>query len=370
MYNSTNLSLSPLKVVKKSIGTLFFTTIVGALFIAFGIFFQSLSDNTAADMQAAKWLILGGVFWIIFWFLPILIWQYLYYKLYYYNFEDGGAEIRKGVISRATGHVRYERLQNIYLDQDVLDRIFGLYNIHYETAGEVSGFYSHVDGLNKENADKLVAFLNDRAKGGQGQYNATGQFDASDVANNIAQSSGHSIIELSRENCPISSKVIYERTLMITGIMFVLIFSIVFGFISNNLEVKTKFDQFERDGNFLGFIIAMIPYGLPYLIAILVIFLIYNIVWYRNFYFSFGSERGEIKSKVIGQSISYLYYDRIQNINISQMFIERLFGIYTLIIETAGETSGTKLTLQGFTRENAERIRDFLLGKAKRYKRL
>lgn len=92
------------------------------------------------------------------------IYHYLYYKLYYYNFTDEGAEIRKGVVSRQTGHVQYDRIQNIYIDQDFLDRIFGLYDIHYETAGEKSAFYSHVDGLNKENAEKLVAFLSKRVE--------------------------------------------------------------------------------------------------------------------------------------------------------------------------------------------------------------
>ncbi len=143
MYDSQNLPLSPLKVVKKTIRRWLFW----ALFVL-PFLYLSISSWYGISMFGVAFLLLLPIMFVI------VIYEYYYYKLYYYNFAEDRAEIRKGVISRATGHVHYERLQNIYIDQDFLDRIFRLYDIHYETAGKTSDFYSHVDGLNKINADK------------------------------------------------------------------------------------------------------------------------------------------------------------------------------------------------------------------------
>ena len=159
MYNSKNLSLSPRKIVKKFIARSGAVVIFLLIYLIIGVLAQDWNY-----FASARNIIIISI--IVLFLILELLYQYLYYKLYYYNFEDEGAEIRKGVVSRAAGHVRYDRLQNIYVDQDILDRMFGLYDVHYETAGEKSGFYSHVDGLIKENADKLVMHLKNQIASG------------------------------------------------------------------------------------------------------------------------------------------------------------------------------------------------------------
>jgi len=271
-----------------------------------------------------------------------LIYEYFYYRLYYYDFTEEKATIRKGVVSRSTGLIRYERLQNIYVDQDFLDRIFGLYDVHYETAGEVSGFYSHVDGLNKGNADKLVAFLEEKAK--QPIVRPGEEKEIPQPETPKEKIGGE---EISISQYPLSKSVIITRT-----IGFTIIFSILFLCFGGFILVIEKVAGILWLGFFLIFVFS----------------LIYNQVWYKNFYFHFGEDRGEIKSKVIGQSISYLYYDRIQNVNFSQSALGRLFGIYTITIETAGEKAWMKLVIDGLPKEGAEKVKDFLLEKAKSYR--
>lgn len=152
MWNSENLPLEKRKIVKKTSKS----ALVFFMYVLFLAPVYLISETTSP-----LFLIVGLMAFIIPTLL-VYIYQALYYRLYYYDFGEEGAEIRKGVVSQSTGHVRYKKIQNIYIDQDVLDRLFGLYDVHYETAGETSGIYSHVDGLNKENADKLVSFLNDK----------------------------------------------------------------------------------------------------------------------------------------------------------------------------------------------------------------
>lgn len=45
------------------------------------------------------------------------------------------------------------------VDQDLLDRIFGLYDVHLSSATISSGFEAHIDGVEKPAADGLRQLL-------------------------------------------------------------------------------------------------------------------------------------------------------------------------------------------------------------------
>jgi len=369
MYNSQNLPLSPKKVIKKTIMRipwgLFLIIFLGYIFSSIGYIFSSIysiSSQPSIIPHKSNFEI------IIFTIIPLLsllyiiavaIYEYYYYKLYYYNFTDEGAEIRKGVISRATGYVRYERLQNIYLDQDFLDRIFDLYDVHYETAGETSGFYSHVDGLTKENAEKLIAFLNLKAKESE-KSTKTKSYETQPIQEQPKIPPSQldiSETEYSRDNLPISNSVIVTRSVLFT------LYIILFIFLALGVVYQDKILDYEFLYSILHIIFLLF-------VALSTIIFVANYVWYNNFYFKFTKERGEIKTKVIGQHISYLLYDRIQNVNINQGILGKIFNIYDVTIETAGETSFLFLVIPGLSEENAKKLRDFLLQKAKFYKGL
>lgn len=163
MYNSQNLPLSKKKIFKKSFGLVLALFLALLVLIGFGMLVM-FSNGDEKTVQQFSFAIVIAILVDIFAIGGVIYYQYLYYKLYYYNFEDDSAEIKKGVVSVSTGHVRYGKIQNIFVDQDIFDRILGLYDVHYETAGETSGNYSHVDGMEKENADKLKDFLMEKSR--------------------------------------------------------------------------------------------------------------------------------------------------------------------------------------------------------------
>jgi len=41
------------------------------------------------------------------------------------------------------------------VDRDLLDVVFGLYDVHVSTPTFLSGLAAHIDGVNAENAEKL-----------------------------------------------------------------------------------------------------------------------------------------------------------------------------------------------------------------------
>ena len=79
--------------------------------------------------------------------------------MYFYDFVKNTLVIRKGVFSSAEISLPIKKLQDVYVDQDVLDRVFGLYDIHVSSATIASGWLAHIDGINKTNADKIKKIL-------------------------------------------------------------------------------------------------------------------------------------------------------------------------------------------------------------------
>jgi len=349
MYNSTNLPLERKKIIKKTLESF-------PLFILFFILSGALVGFSFLLPELKLWWL--SVIEIALAILPIVgmyIYQTYYYKLYFYNFEDASAQIRKGVISRNTGHVRYERIQNIYIDQDILDRIFGLFDVHYETAGETSGIYSHVDGLNSANSEKLVEFLNNKLYGQNKQANQS----SSGLNNNADTDKPVATGEvIDRNTVPVLKRIIIENTITTTLLSIFIIFWIL----------SWIFD--EEYINISGGTVATIFFGV--IVLAFIGSFIYQKIWFKNFHFQFSDKSGIIKSQVIALSSSYVYYDRIQNINVTQGIIERLFGLYSVTIETAAE-SGNKekragLRIPGLSNTGAEKLKDFLLAKVDIYK--
>lgn len=62
-----------------------------------------------------------------------------------------------------------------------------------------------------------------------------------------------------------------------------------------------------------------------------------------NFQYEFGDKNVVLKQGVISKSERQLFYGRIQNISLSQDFIDKFIGIVSLVIETASDSGGAKL---------------------------
>ncbi|QQS16183.1 MAG: PH domain-containing protein [Candidatus Moraniibacteriota bacterium] len=355
MYNSQNLPLSKKKIIKKTINSVGILPMILLLVLFPIVSFMGSSLDFHIGNKAAliAFLVLFVPSLIIL--LIALGWQYLYYKYYYYNFEMDGAEIKKGVISNATGHVRYGKIQNIFVDQDFLDRVFGLYDVHYETAGESSDFYSHVDGLEKENADKLVKFLNERVQN-KGYQNPQTTSIAVEKEVEGATINENDQRVLTRENMPIEKKIIFADVVVRT-IFYSVVLIIGLGYIGNAVS-----DALKLPLSVFGYGIVVIP------ILTLIVSYVMELIWYKNYYFKFDSQGGIITEKVLSARTTHVYFNRVQNIDISQSIVERFLGLYEVTMETAAESTGDgSITVTGLKKENAEILRDFLLQKTKKY---
>ena len=149
--------LSTKKIVKKTI-----TGTVGYAIVLLILWGMSALTLASAGQAFLSWIGLAtfgflGLLLVIF-FLTYF-YQRWYFAVYFYDLTPDFIQIKKGPITPREITLPYERIQDVYVDQDLLDRIFGLYDVHLSSATASSGVAAHVDGLEKQAADGLREVL-------------------------------------------------------------------------------------------------------------------------------------------------------------------------------------------------------------------
>ncbi len=162
--------LSTIKILKKTIAgsmglILIFLFVFLPIFLSF--FFAGPASGLLFSRNSSSVIALVGLTAAVaFLFLAlgiflVYLYQRWYFAVYFYDFTDDYVTIRKGPITPHEITLPYERIQDVYVDQDVFDRILGLYDVHLSTATMTSGMEAHIDGVEKTAADGLRSQLLD-----------------------------------------------------------------------------------------------------------------------------------------------------------------------------------------------------------------
>lgn len=154
------LPLAKRKVVKKIFSEIIAGIIFVIIFFLLPLFFLIKADSDVAWLWGK--IAIFFLLIIILYASSKLVYQIFYFRNYFYDLKENEIVIKKGVISRTEISLPYLKIQNIYVDQDILDRLFRLYDVHFETAGLTSGFHAHIDGLNEKNATTLKKMVMDK----------------------------------------------------------------------------------------------------------------------------------------------------------------------------------------------------------------
>jgi membrane protein YdbS with pleckstrin-like domain len=144
--------LSLKKPLKKTIPTIISSIVVMAVILGGGIF-SSVFSCCVFNISFNLFLLIAVILAIA----CILTYQFQvwYFQVYFYDLTDDFIIIRKRVFTPREITIPYERVQDVYVDQDLLDRIMGLYDVHLSSATISSGMEAHIDGVEKEAADGL-----------------------------------------------------------------------------------------------------------------------------------------------------------------------------------------------------------------------
>lgn len=145
--------LSKRKIVKKTLVKALTPTL---LFL----FFAGTLLNIVIKVEQQAWSWVGRTIFIITvaWLVIILliyIYQRWYFAVYFYDATENFIVIKKGVITPKKITIPWERIQDVYVDQDIFDRMLRLYDVHLASATATSGYEAHIDGLEKIAAEEL-----------------------------------------------------------------------------------------------------------------------------------------------------------------------------------------------------------------------
>lgn len=150
--------LSTKKVLKKTIMASLVWAVLFLILWAVVVF--GFMSKVEGNSYVAKGAVTAGVLVVLFIIILIIyLYQRWYYAVYFYDFTPDFIQIKKGPITPREITIPYERIQDIYVDQDLLDRIFGLYDVHLSSATISSGIEAHIDGVEKPAADGLRKML-------------------------------------------------------------------------------------------------------------------------------------------------------------------------------------------------------------------
>ena len=116
----------------------------------------SIGQETIGWLGTATFGIFAFLFLVV---LLTYFYQRWYFMVYFYDFTSDFIQIKKGPITPREITIPYERIQDVYVDQDLLDRIFGLYDVHLSSATISSGMEAHIDGVEKQAAEGLRNIL-------------------------------------------------------------------------------------------------------------------------------------------------------------------------------------------------------------------
>lgn len=146
--------LSTRKILKKTlVGTIVWVIL---LVIGYVIFAFAVSGESSNILLVGT---IGFLALLLLLVLLVYLYQRWYFAVYFYDLTDDYVVIKKGPITPHEITIPYERIQDVYVDQDIFDRIFGIYDVHLSSATMSSGMQAHIDGVEKPAADGLRAVL-------------------------------------------------------------------------------------------------------------------------------------------------------------------------------------------------------------------
>jgi putative membrane protein len=109
------------------------------------------------QLEVGLKIVLSGLGLVFFVAVTLINYWYeaKYYEKYFYDFETDFLVIRKGVFMPTETTLPWNKIQDVYLDQDLLDRVFKLWDLHVSTATIISGYHAHIDGVSRQDAEAM-----------------------------------------------------------------------------------------------------------------------------------------------------------------------------------------------------------------------
>jgi membrane protein YdbS with pleckstrin-like domain len=163
---SKTVRLSRKKIIKKTLKGTIVLAVAFVLAILTFLFYPSLIRETLSPLVAVEEtaILIVLVMICLAVFIINFLYHYVYYKTYYYDITNDMLVIRKGVFTPKEISIPFSRIQDVYVDRDLLDLVLGLYDVHVSSATLQSGVDAHIDGVSAQNASILKEIILGKVK--------------------------------------------------------------------------------------------------------------------------------------------------------------------------------------------------------------
>jgi len=241
-----------------------------------------------------------------------LLWEYLVWRRYDYFFEDDSLRITQGVFRRDEREIPYRRIQNVDIEKNIFQRVFGIARVDFETAGGSSteASFRFVEGEEARNIQERVRKFKrgeDREDGGKDR---------------------EKLLELS------SSDLLAYSFLSVNTQALIIAFTVfgIFGGMGTGLVESS-----------LAPVVVLTFLGLTSVIGLWTFNAFSNFVKYYDFRLWRERDTLEYERGLLNRSEGSIPVEKVQGVSIEENFLKRQLGYATMKVETAGLSDGQQL---------------------------
>lgn len=278
--------------------------IIGIVILS--LLFTADGEGTSGfDVQATLTFILFGL-------AAIALWESAYVKRYDYRITADTFDINSGVFSRREREIPFERIQNVDIAQNVVQRAIGIAEVRLETAGGGES-EARLRYVSRPEATRLQELISERKRG--------------DITDRDPGATHDVLFELDRHELAI---------LGVTSANFRLFFLLVIGLSLVGSPVAAQ--QLEPRVSLLLLLGPVVAIGI--LVLLWIISGIQAVLRYYGF--KLTRHEGELRYQrgLLQQYNGTIPLSKVQTLMIRENFIARAGGYANLVIETAGYAPG------------------------------
>jgi putative membrane protein len=287
----------------------------------------SAGPGPSAVVLAASVLVVGVV--------ATLAWELARYRRYEYELSPDTVDIRSGVLSRREREIPYERIQNVDIAQNVVQRALGIAEVRLETAGG-SDTEAQLNCVGRSEADRLQDAISRRKAGDAGTPTES-------------EADRRTLFVLSdREHVVLG---VVSADLRILGLLSVLLSAVAPRLAR---ELNPQFDIVSL----FGPAIALVG-----IVAFWVLSAVLQVFRYYGFTLTRRGEELRYERGLLQRYTGTIPLGKVQAVTVRENVLARALGYASLVIQTAGYAPGQDGSSVESAVPIAERDRAFALAR-------
>lgn len=268
-----------------------------------------------------------------------------------YAITDNDITIQRSFLSKSTKVTRFSRIQKVSTDNNSIDRLFSLSDLNLDVAEEGV----HLSGLGDQDAYRLREFISARLL----EISNT-QDDALTVGENSPQAAFISDIEAGQQENIEWKKFSgwkFELVGLIPSVIFGPLLILLVVMLAQPLRHWEWMPEFVRN--------LLSEQSWPIWVAAMVTLLIYIVL--RPFVeiplkgYEVSEHALRYKEGLVARAHHFIPVSRIQNVQINTNFMERIFKVSSVSVETPGSTT----VLRHLLINEGEALRSYLMNRIK-----